>query len=247
MQVISQNSGRTVVLENDQIILKYGPAVLLREAEVLKFIGEKTTIPVPKVIESYQKDDVGYIRMERIRGESLSKVIDKLSMEELSSVYQQLSSYLKQLKAIKVNKLGSFQSVNLDGEVQVDPYDNEFFYDAPPEILSDPKDYHDYWLERYRTIADTYHPKIFQKLLSSINEKPRFCHSDFSPRNIMVDHGKVTGILDWEFAGVYPESWESIRMFFPGESDRWNLSLSRMEQEYPIVFLVYDRILGAFF
>lgn len=35
-----------------------------------------------------------------------------------------------------------------------------------------------------------------------------FTHMDIAPRNTMVDEGdKVTGLLDWEYAGLYPDYW----------------------------------------
>lgn len=35
-----------------------------------------------------------------------------------------------------------------------------------------------------------------------------FMHMDIAPRNILVDEGdKVTGLLDWEYAGWYPGYW----------------------------------------
>ncbi|MBZ6376127.1 MAG: phosphotransferase [Kocuria palustris] len=43
-----------------------------------------------------------------------------------------------------------------------------------------------------------------------------FTHSDFSSRNILVDENndyQVTAILDWEFAGWYPEWWEYFRAY----------------------------------
>jgi len=40
-----------------------------------------------------------------------------------------------------------------------------------------------------------------------------FTHNDFSPRNITVKYGQVTGILDWEYSGRYPESWEFVKAF----------------------------------
>ena len=43
------------------------------------------------------------------------------------------------------------------------------------------------------------------------NHEIVFTHSDFSPRNILVDGGCVTAILDWEYAGWYPEHWEYIQ------------------------------------
>ena len=38
-----------------------------------------------------------------------------------------------------------------------------------------------------------------------------FTHADFAPRNILVEGGRVTAILDWEYAGWYPEYWEHIQ------------------------------------
>ncbi|KAJ5238448.1 Aminoglycoside phosphotransferase [Penicillium chermesinum] len=35
-----------------------------------------------------------------------------------------------------------------------------------------------------------------------------FTHSDIAPRNILVEGGHVTAILDWEDAGWYPAYWE---------------------------------------
>lgn len=40
-----------------------------------------------------------------------------------------------------------------------------------------------------------------------------FTHGDFAPRNILVEGDRVTAIIDWEFAGWYPEHWEYIRAF----------------------------------
>lgn len=45
-----------------------------------------------------------------------------------------------------------------------------------------------------------------------------FTHADIAPRNIMIDEqNKVTGILDWEYAGWYPDYWEYAQ--------RWDISM----------------------
>jgi thiamine kinase-like enzyme len=36
-------------------------------------------------------------------------------------------------------------------------------------------------------------------------------HCDLSPRNVIVNKGKVTGIIDWELSGWFPEYWEYTR------------------------------------
>ncbi|KAK2800118.1 hypothetical protein FQN51_006359 [Onygenales sp. PD_10] len=45
------------------------------------------------------------------------------------------------------------------------------------------------------------------------NHAIHFAHGDLSPRNVMVDEGgHIIGLLDWEWAGWFPEYWEVVRM-----------------------------------
>lgn len=47
-------------------------------------------------------------------------------------------------------------------------------------------------------------------------------HGDLSPRNIMVDGSKITGIVDWDNAGFYPEWAEyAFAMALGHEIERW--------------------------
>jgi thiamine kinase-like enzyme len=50
-----------------------------------------------------------------------------------------------------------------------------------------------------------------------------FTHADLNLRNILVDEmGKISGIVDWECAGWYPEYWEYTKMHFTVRSTtRW--------------------------
>lgn len=38
-----------------------------------------------------------------------------------------------------------------------------------------------------------------------------FTHGDLRRRNILVENGRITAILDWEYAGWYPEWWQYWR------------------------------------
>lgn len=42
----------------------------------------------------------------------------------------------------------------------------------------------------------------------------RFTHADLSPSNIMVKDGKITAIIDWEFAGWFPEYRGYTKIFY---------------------------------
>ncbi|KAJ8122901.1 hypothetical protein ONZ43_g1018 [Nemania bipapillata] len=65
-----------------------------------------------------------------------------------------------------------------------------------------------------------------------------FTHADLNPRNILVDEvmqddgstgWSVTGIVDWEFSGYYPEYWDYTKAMF--ESFRWIKRYNDMVKE----------------
>lgn len=44
--------------------------------------------------------------------------------------------------------------------------------------------------------------------LGDIRHRVVFTHGDFALHNILVHEGHVSGFIDWECAGWYPEYWE---------------------------------------
>ncbi|EZF54424.1 hypothetical protein H103_02867 [Trichophyton rubrum CBS 288.86] len=48
----------------------------------------------------------------------------------------------------------------------------------------------------------------------TVNYSTKFTHADLSPSNIMVKDGKITAIIDWEFAGWFPEYWEYTKIYY---------------------------------
>lgn len=47
-----------------------------------------------------------------------------------------------------------------------------------------------------------------------------FTHADLSPSNILIDLGRVSAIVDWEFAGFYPEYWDFTKLFYDAQPPR---------------------------
>ncbi|KAF8853019.1 hypothetical protein BDZ45DRAFT_599143, partial [Acephala macrosclerotiorum] len=41
-----------------------------------------------------------------------------------------------------------------------------------------------------------------------------FTHADSNPNNILIDLGRLSGIIDFECAGYYPEYWEYTKAIF---------------------------------
>ncbi|KAB8264687.1 kinase-like protein [Aspergillus pseudonomiae] len=49
-----------------------------------------------------------------------------------------------------------------------------------------------------------------------------FTPGDLNPRNILAENGKITGIVDWEIAGWFPEYWEYTKAHYTVRSViRW--------------------------
>lgn len=53
-------------------------------------------------------------------------------------------------------------------------------------------------------------PRIMEIARPVLDKPHRICftHSDLNASNILVKDGRLAGIVDWEFAGWYPEYWE---------------------------------------
>lgn len=65
-------------------IVKTGDSVRLAEAEAIRLVRSKTTIPVPKIYNAYTDNDSGHVRivMEFIEGDSLANVWGKLEANQ---------------------------------------------------------------------------------------------------------------------------------------------------------------------
>ena len=150
-----------------------------------------------------------YIAMQHIPGVPLSDVLDGLSVEDLERIAYQLKDIVGRLRKIRPPKpwLGS---------VTGGPYRNNLMFSlrSPKHAFSTCGEFVDY----YRDILMLFCTESFtESLLARLprNAPIVFTHGDFGPTNIMVDGSTVTGIIDWECAGFYPEYFERARMCDP--------------------------------
>jgi aminoglycoside phosphotransferase (APT) family kinase protein len=60
----------------------------------------------------------------------------------------------------------------------------------------------------------------YRDLQSSTREDNVFCHNDLSQQNVIVDPDtlKIRAIIDWEYAGFFPPTFESPFYRRPGPS-----------------------------
>lgn len=69
----------------------------MNEAAVLRFIADKTDIPVPKLYGCFEDDNAVYLVMEYIEGVTMAK----LDSEQRKTVEAELEGYVKTLRSMK--------------------------------------------------------------------------------------------------------------------------------------------------
>ncbi|KAJ4316476.1 hypothetical protein N0V84_007832 [Fusarium piperis] len=202
-EIIYRCNNRYIVRHGDSVT-KYttfpdglGPRDHPNEAQVLRFVKEHTTIPVPEVISS----DWDRITMEYIEGKTLQQAWPVLTPDQRSNILAELSGYIAQMRA-----LGGIYIGRLDGQGAI-----------VPSILTRSggpfgtlTEFHD-WLvhppKRLRAQSMYWH-QITTQL--GVEHPIVFTHGDIAARNILVRDGHIVALLDWEFAGWYPEYWEYV-------------------------------------
>jgi len=149
-------------------------------------------------------------------------------------VCESLSEFVRQLRAIPNDAPGVVSGphhympccdVNRVDELQFGPFTSDAAF-------------HSYLLSR---TLPQYREEI-TKAAEGVHAKPHtiyFTHGDLNLRNILVEDGRVTGIVDWTCAGWYPGYWELgkavyVHQRFQKWRDLWATILPDYEEELRI-------------
>ncbi|RHZ49084.1 hypothetical protein CDV55_101117 [Aspergillus turcosus] len=193
--------GRTIVRVSNNLVVKSGN-LRSHEAQTLRFIATNTTIPVPTVHDIHWQDgQVVSIVMDYMPGKRLDEAWDTLDANQKLSIADELHSYINQLRNLKGDYIGAIDRgkaiIGQLASIEGGPFDSEQQFNE--FILGD----------IVKSAPDILRHYAKSALLD--NHEIVFTHADFAPRNILVEGGHVTAILDWEYAGWYPEHWEYIQ------------------------------------
>ncbi|EDP50757.1 hypothetical protein AFUB_070980 [Aspergillus fumigatus A1163] len=97
-------------LGSNLILKDRGASLPTFEVPNIQFVQEKTSIPVPTIIESWEEDEHTLILMKRIAGEPLNKAWPNLSMDEKENIARQTADLIlyKPLVAVQSIRISSF-------------------------------------------------------------------------------------------------------------------------------------------
>ncbi|KAH6856237.1 kinase-like domain-containing protein [Chaetomium sp. MPI-CAGE-AT-0009] len=220
------------------LFLKYrGEADLVRnEFNALWRVHTETSIPVPSPLDAIpDEDDNSYLLMTRVPGAPLWRCEELFSDTDCDDVVAQLQDYLAQLRGMPktvnpymaiCNTLGeACREHRIRGAAPIGPFADEAAFSQCVRFSDEP---------------------------SRRGHRIVFTHADLNPRNILVDRfvrrdgstgWRVTGIVDWETAGYYPEYWDYTKALFEGF--RWRRRYVRMVHRVFAAFGDYSRELDV--
>lgn len=225
----------SIRLLDSSLVVKCGGQHIIREAMAMMYIRQQTSIPVPMVHFCFQDGRISYLVMDRVKGRSLVTCLSEIPDRQLKNVVSQLACFIQQLR-----KLGSSKTM---GSWPSGPYDNVLFDPPPLREFHDKQEFQAYWIYRLGTLMGL--PEI-PSALREIGEEHDIilAHGDLAPRNIMVDDGEITGIIDWDTLGWYPDFWE-LMMATKGSglSSKWISELSLAFGQRPHASDHYERVL----
>lgn len=186
----------------------------------MKMIQECTDIPIPKILFSGYGKDRGSIGMTFIQGCTLQKSWESFDRETKVRLCEETWAMIGKWRQIpRPSNLQHYYQCLADGSI-----------DTRDKLLKSPINpsiplYNDEDLRKriYQCYIDTWGERYKDMLLNMLPRSDQcvFTHGDIAPQNIMVEHGRIVGILDWEQSGWYPEYWEYANIMKPRNEEEW--------------------------
>lgn len=222
------------------LYLKYNSDsdTLRNEYNALKVLEQKTSIPAPRALDvvsqNIDESEYSYLLMTRVPGTTLAICRDALSDEDYVTVSTQLKDCLSQIRDIPKPVNYSMAICNTLGEACRDPRIRDW---APVGPCPDEASF-----SQYLRFPDDPSRRGHNIVLT---------HGDLNPRNIMMERirdstgvgsWRLSGIIDWETAGYYPDYWDCTKSMFEGF--RWRRRHNEMMQGVFREFGDYSRELA---
>lgn len=221
------------------MVFKCGQNIILKAVRDLEDYTEYTSlqyirqhrpsIPSPEPLGLVRMSDISLIFMSHLPSIPLSDVWSSMTISQKSSIKNQLGTIMTDLRSLPYptgTPLGGVQ-----GEGCKDIRRHLRRSNGP---ITDLSDFEDFLLNGPQRGGNVFAELVRQ--LTPPTQPPSspavvFTHGDLRPDNILVDKANdsgwlVTGLIDWEYSGFYPEYYESVKCtncLAPYEESDWFL------------------------
>ena len=197
--MIVTSDGRNVILKvapfKGTKMMRYEANLMRTEVEALRLFDNSGTLPVPKVLahdNTCTLINAEYFIMERLSGVPYNKIKETLSQEEKDAIEFELGVYSRLINEVQGEKFGYF----LQQESWNDSW-AEAFQQMIRGVLADARD-----AGVELPAGDAVIELEIARHLDALRDvdQPRFVHWDLWDGNVFVEHGKITGLIDFERA-----------------------------------------------
>lgn len=168
-------------------------------------------IPAPKVVSYGEHPETPWapvsILTTRLPGAELGRAYGDLGPAERDTILMELRAVLEAIRSWK-NPWGrricsisgdAIRSIRVPNH-RIGPCDSEDEFDD--YLLSTASSHSFPTQEEYEETLTA------ARKLHTLSHRIVFTHGDLALHNILVHNGHVSGLIDWESAGWYPEYWE---------------------------------------
>lgn len=231
-KVISYTLSLVISVE-DEVVIKRGGSRIQKEVAIMKFASERFSIPVPKIF-GLHTDPNGWVFlvMECVKGQPLHIAWRELKQVEKEQVVADLKEYVDRMRLLSGSYIGSLNREPFpEGHAilkrgHCGPFESEEEFNEALLIEFD---------EYYK-----YHTPVIKEMLrQKSGHRIVFAHGDLQTKNVLVHGRHISAIVDWEFAGFYPEYWEYalawlILPWSDRSSEDWPAYLQKSMDPYPL-------------
>ncbi|KAF2277835.1 uncharacterized protein EI97DRAFT_500070 [Westerdykella ornata] len=207
-------------LGNHKIVLKCSPGVALKiilkmddftEYTTLRYLEEHTpSIPAPRSLGLVRLGECFLLFMSLVPGTTLGTVWPNLDDSLKRSVQEQLNDIF-----IDLRSLTRPDNMPLGGVAGEGCQDLRRHVRRTKEPIWTTEDF-DNWQFSNPHFGSPIYIETLRRLSPPLSQKHVLSHNDLRPANIMVklERGqcRVTGIIDWQYSGFYPEYYESTKV-----------------------------------
>ncbi|CAG7929923.1 unnamed protein product [Penicillium olsonii] len=214
---LSIRKGAVLKCSQDLVIKTFPISRDFAEYHNLQYLAEKTSdLPIPKPRGLIILDSIVFMLMSYVPGTTLQKAWPSLSPDGKLSIQKQLEEILSRMREIRQDdgiELGDVQGEGVKDDRIMDMFSRKGITTARN-------------FDKLQFSAKHCASPSYVKLLRSFLEQDCktlrgsvFTHGDLKKSNIMAQedpenagHFVITGIIDWEDSGFYPEYYEATRL-----------------------------------
>ncbi|KAG6317488.1 hypothetical protein E4U22_006203 [Claviceps purpurea] len=181
---------------------------LANEFAALQLVRRHTNIHVPSALDLVSDSEDSYLLTTTVRGVSLGRCIDTLSHEEVTTLVGDLQRCLLELRAIPKEVSPKYAITNALGEACYDGrlITGSDYDEARGDFFGPFVDEDDF--------NDTLRCGALPNVVHSSGHEIVLTHGDLNMRNIMMHNGRLSGIIDWETCGWFPDYWDYTKAHF---------------------------------